>query len=86
MAFRGSRESWQDMRKRMLDETSRFIEWGLAHPDEVIEIPAKPVGMGGFPREVADWFWNTVLTGTPTATMTKWRNILRRKAKHILRG
>jgi hypothetical protein len=68
----------------MLDETSRFIEWGLAHPDEIIEIPAKPVGMGGFPREVGEWFWNTVLTGEPTSRMQKWRAFLRSKSKRIL--
>jgi hypothetical protein len=84
MTFRGSRESWQEMRKRMLAETSRFIEWGLAHPDEIIEIPAKPVGMGGFPREVGEWFWSTVLTSRPTSAMQKWRRFFRQKTSRVL--
>jgi hypothetical protein len=84
MAIRSQRESWDEMRKRMLAETSRFIEWGLAHPDEVIEIPAKPVGMGGFPKEVGEWFWETVLSSKPTSAMQKWREFFRRKSKRIL--
>ncbi len=85
MAVGRSRETWDQMRRRMLKETSRFIEWGLAHPEEVIEIPSKPVGSGGFPREVGEWFWTTVLSNKPTSTMQKWRNFLRRKTSRWIR-
>jgi hypothetical protein len=57
-----SQQAWQEHGRRMLEETSRFIEWGLAHPDQVVWIPAKPVHSGGYPRQVADWFWATVLS------------------------
>jgi hypothetical protein len=46
----------------MLEETSRFIEWGLKHPELVSWIPAKPVDQGGFPRRVAEWFWSAALS------------------------
>ena len=70
-------ESWQEYRQRMLDETSRFIEWGLKHPEQVIRIPAKPVGEGGFPRTVADWFWGIALSADTDDRLTRWRERLR---------
>jgi hypothetical protein len=45
----------------MLAETSRFIEWGLRHPDLVVRIPAKPVDEGGWPGGISKFFWGTVL-------------------------
>ena len=72
---RSGRETWQEYRRRILADTGRFIEWGLAHPERVTWIPAKPAGEGGFPRRVAEWFWQTVLTeggGRPG----RWRDKL----------
>lgn len=71
-------ESWEQRRQRMLDETSRFIEWGLRHPELVTWIPAKPVMEGGFPRRVAEWFWGTVLSERPDGVAGRWRNRLLR--------
>ena len=65
----------------MLEETSRFIEWGLRHPELVIEIPAKPVGDGGFPASVATWFWSTVLSTRPDSRIRRWRDRLLRRPK-----
>jgi hypothetical protein len=78
-------ETWEEYRRRMLDETARFIEWGLRHPDLVIEIPAKPVGEGGFPRQVANWFWTTVLTPNPDSRIRRWRDFLLRRPKDLFR-
>lgn len=61
----------------MLDETSRFITWGLRHPEDVIEIPTKPVEEGGFPQRVGRWFWGIVLSDRPTANIMRWRDRLR---------
>jgi hypothetical protein len=72
-----SRESWQQYRRRMIRETERFIEFGLRHPDYVIEIPAKPVGQGGFPKQVSEWFWRMVLTPRPTSRMQQFKNWFR---------
>ena len=79
------RESWQEYRRRMLEETSRFIEWGLRHPEEVIEIPAKPVEQGGFPREVAQWFWLTVLELGDGRLAARWRQRLRAVGRFVWR-
>jgi hypothetical protein len=39
---------------------SRFIEWGLAHPDQIDWIPRHPVGLGGFSERVKSVFWGIV--------------------------
>ena len=80
------RESWEEYRRRMLDETARFIEWGLRHPELVIEIPTKPAGEGGFPAKVSEWFWGIVLTERRSSRIAEWRNRLLRRPKGILRN
>jgi len=45
---RTGNETYEQWRARMLAETGRFIEWGLAHPDLVPRIPSHPVGHGRF--------------------------------------
>lgn len=82
---KATRESWEEYRRRMLDETARFIEWGLRHPELVIEIPVKPAGTGGFPTEVGEWFWTTTLSGRPDSRMRRWRDILLRRPRGLLR-
>jgi len=56
---------YDQSRQRMIDETSRFIEWGLRHPDLVVRIPAKPVdekqGESAWPAAIGRYFWTTVL-------------------------
>ena len=71
-------ESWDDHRKQMLAETSRFIEWGLRHPELVTWIPAKPVTEGGFPAQVAGWFWGAVLSERTDGLGRRWRDRLLR--------
>ncbi|KKM07295.1 hypothetical protein LCGC14_1735360 [marine sediment metagenome] len=79
-------ESWQQYRQRMLDETGRFIEWGLAHPDEVMWIPAKRIDRGGFPRAVAEWFWCTALSGDGDGgVLQRWRTRLTQVKRFIPR-
>jgi hypothetical protein len=78
-------ESWQAYHRRMLRETERFIEWGLAHPNEAIPIPVKPAEEGGFPAQVGLWFWNTVLSLRPTGRMRRWREHFRRRPRGIMR-
>jgi len=69
-------ETWHEQRKRMLRETSRFIEWGLKHPELTIQIPAKPIGEGGFPKAVGEWFWGVALTTRTDPRIVFWRNFL----------
>ena len=79
------RISWDEYRRQMLAETSRFIEWGLKHPELVIEIPAKPVGEGGFPKQVGEWFWGVVLTVDMNSRVRRWRDFLLRRPAGLLR-
>jgi hypothetical protein len=55
-------ESFEKWRQRALEETSRFIEWGLAHPDKVEWIPKHPVGRGQFPERVKAIFWGLIFS------------------------
>lgn len=74
-------ESWEEQRRRMLEETEQFIEWGLRHPELVHWIPSKPVGAGGFPRQVAAWFYDTVFSSEESDGF--WRRL--RGVKRLFR-
>ncbi len=76
-----SHEGWQQYRRRMLRETERFIEWGLAHPDEVVPIPTKRVEDGGFPAQVGAWFWDLVLLRRGDARSRRWLGFFRGRRK-----
>ncbi len=76
-----SRQSWDEYRKGILRETSRFIEWGLLHPELTFEIPVKLVGDGGFPAQVARWFWAVVLTDRSDSWIVRWRDRLLRRPR-----
>jgi len=78
-------ESWGLYRRRMLDETARYIEWGLRHPDQTVEIPAKPAGEGPWPRDVSDWFWGVVLTERPAGQARRWLDTLLARPKGLFR-
>ena len=57
-------EPFDRWRQRMLDDTSRFIEWGLANPEKVEWIPKHPVGLGGggqFNDRLKNIFWSLIL-------------------------
>ena len=83
--MRQTAETWEAYRKRMLDETSRFIEWGLKHPELVMEIPAKRADDRGFPRQVAEWFWTIALTSHHDSVIRRWRDVLLRRPRECLR-
>jgi hypothetical protein len=55
-------ETFEQWRQRMLDDTSRFIEWGLRNPDEVEWIPRHPVGTAAFPDRVKRLCWTLILS------------------------
>jgi len=54
-------ETFEQWRQRMLDETRYFIEWGLAHPEEVQTIPFQPVGHAAFSDRFKTLFWALIL-------------------------
>ena len=84
---RSIEESWQAYQREMIAETERFIDWGLRHPDQVTPIPFKPVGEGGFPKEVADWFYSIALSdpNKDTSPLAAWRARLKRGKRWISR-
>ncbi|MFP4107197.1 MAG: hypothetical protein ACLFVU_14085 [Phycisphaerae bacterium] len=82
MLKNASNESWEEYRARMIAETERFIEWGLRHPDEVIEIPSKPASQGDFPQQVGNWFWSVALAAKPTGAVLKFRDMLLRRRRN----
>jgi hypothetical protein len=73
---------YEEHRRRMIAEVSAFIEWGLAHPDQVRWIPRKRIGTGGFTQTMQRVFWNRVLG---TAEMVP-HDILRRFLRWARRG
>jgi hypothetical protein len=54
-------ETFEQWRARMLEETGRFIAWGLKHPEEVQWIAKHPVGGGGFSERLKRVFWRMVV-------------------------
>jgi hypothetical protein len=65
----------------MLAETSRFIEWGLRHPELIEWIPVKPADKGGFPTAVGEWFWGTVLASALNDRVRHWKELLLRRPR-----
>ena len=59
--FNNRDETFEQWRQRMLDDTARFIEWGLKHPDKVEWIPRHRVGAGVFSDRVKNIFWALVM-------------------------
>ncbi len=57
-----NREDFDAWRQRLLDETSRFIEWGLAHPEVVQQIPNAPVGKANFSTRARTLFWSVLFS------------------------
>ena len=54
-------ETFEQWRQRMLDDTARFIEWGLQNPDKVDWIPMNPLSRGGasrFSERLKTSFWS----------------------------
>ena len=64
-------------RRRMIAETSAFIEWGLAHPREAPAIPRKRLDEGGFSRAMSRSFWYAVLGTRTIAPLTVVRRFVR---------
>ncbi len=54
-------ESFEELRARMIAETSAYITDGLRHPELVVRIPMIESGQGRFPPSFAEAFWEPVL-------------------------
>ncbi len=58
------RETWEQVRDRMVAETSAFIDEGLRHPELAVHIPVIEAGRGNFPPSLARAFWDPILSDT----------------------
>ena len=74
-------ETWEQYRERILEETRQFIEWGLRHPEQTVEIPVRRARDGGFPTLVGQWFWGVVLNPRADRRTRRWRNLLSRRRR-----
>ena len=54
-------ESWEEMRSRLVAETSLFLTEALQHPELVVRIPMIPAGSGRFPPSLSRSFWEQIL-------------------------
>ncbi len=54
-------ETWEEMRVRLVAETSAYLTECLQHPELAIRIPTIPAGTGHFPPSLVAAFWAPVL-------------------------
>jgi hypothetical protein len=55
-------ETWEQMRARVVAETSEYITECLRHPELAVRIPVIPAGTGRFPPSLTQSFWEPVLS------------------------
>ncbi|MBU0640485.1 MAG: hypothetical protein KKB50_16605 [Planctomycetes bacterium] len=54
-------ETWEELRARLIAETSAYLSECLRHPELSVRIPMIPVGSGRFPPSLTEAFWHAVL-------------------------
>jgi hypothetical protein len=54
-------ETWEEMRTRLVAETSAFLTEALRHPELAVRIPMIEAGAGEFPPSLTRAFWEPVL-------------------------
>jgi hypothetical protein len=54
-------ETFEEMRARLVAETSAFLTQCLEHPELTVRIPTIPAGTGRFPQSLSAAFWLPVL-------------------------
>ncbi|MBN2448424.1 MAG: hypothetical protein JXO22_16980 [Phycisphaerae bacterium] len=54
-------ESWEEMQRRLVEETSSYVSECLRHPELAVRIPVVQAGRGEFPRSLTPAFWDRVL-------------------------
>lgn len=56
------RETLEQLRQRLIAETSAYISACLRHPELAVRIPTIPAGRGRFPPSLSAAFWEPVLS------------------------
>jgi len=54
-------EDWDELRARLVAETSVYLTEALRHPELAVRIPMIPAGSGRFPPSLTRAFWDPVL-------------------------
>jgi len=54
-------ETFEEMRVRILAETSAYLTECLRHPELAVRIPVIQAGRGQFPRSLTVAFWESIL-------------------------
>ncbi len=54
-------ELWEELRARLVAETSEWLTDALQHPEHAVRIPVVPAGQGEFPPSLSRAFWEPVL-------------------------
>lgn len=54
-------ESWEQLRARLIAETSQFLTDCLRHPERAVRIPTIPAGTAEFPPSLSEAFWKPIL-------------------------
>ena len=54
-------ESWEEMRARLIAETSIYLTEALKHPELAVRIPMIPADSARFPPSLTRAFWEPVL-------------------------
>lgn len=54
-------ETYEELRARLIDETSAYLSECLRHPEYAARIPTIPAGAGRFPPSFAAAFWSELL-------------------------
>lgn len=52
---------WEEIRARMVAETSAWLTDALSHPERAVRIPTVPAGEAEFPPSLSRSFWDPVL-------------------------
>lgn len=59
--FRKREETYEEMRRRMIAETSVYLTECLRYPELAPQIPQIPAGSGRFPPSMSRAFWDNIL-------------------------
>ncbi len=54
-------ETPEEMRRRILEETSAYLTLCLRRPELAVTIPVIPAGSGRFPSSMSVAFWDEIL-------------------------
>lgn len=60
--LRGREETYDEMRRRIIAETSAYLTECLTHPEYALRIPTIPAGDGRFPPSFTAAFWDAALS------------------------